>query len=118
MVLPPELIRRIEAYKSILAEVETSSLEDTFESFAQDKNPEREIEVWEHIAHAYLQWCTENSTQDIALKKEVFTVLFGASMGMPFEALRALPSITLLSNQQIEHLLTLMPATPITLHKE
>jgi hypothetical protein len=79
--LPAEMIERITAFKKILADVDTTTLEMTIENFERDQHPEREVEVWERIAGMYQLFLTHNPTDDLATKTEVFRVLLGASMG-------------------------------------
>jgi hypothetical protein len=51
----PNQVRRIEMFKRVLAEHETTSLEDAIANFRRDRTPEREIQVWEKIASTYVE---------------------------------------------------------------
>ena len=51
--LSDELIVRIKAFKDILKEAEPTPLEITIDNFRRDKEPEKEIRVWEKIAKEY-----------------------------------------------------------------
>jgi hypothetical protein len=44
---------RIRTLHTILSEVDTSTLEQTIEDFGKDRNPEKEIRIWEAIATPY-----------------------------------------------------------------
>jgi hypothetical protein len=79
--LPAETIERIAAFKKILADVDTTTLELTVENFKRDQHPENEIDVWERIAKMYQLFLAHNPTNDLATKTEVFRVLLGASIG-------------------------------------
>src|SRR5947209_2190242 len=80
--LPAVMLERIAAFKKILADVDTTTLEATVENFKRDQHPERELGVWERIAKMYQLFLTHNPTDDLATKTEIFRELLGASMGM------------------------------------
>ena len=80
-ILPAELIKRIKLFKSILAEVEPSSLEETIDGFQRDTAPEKEIRIWQRIADVYRASITEQSATDLATKKEILSAILRASMG-------------------------------------
>lgn len=72
---------RVKNYKQVLAEVETSSIEETLNDFQRDLNPENELRVWEKIASAY-QWSViANAGLTQMGKEDVFAVLLGLSTG-------------------------------------
>ena len=79
--LPKKLIERIKLFKGILAEVETSSLEETITNFKRDLYPENEIRIWEKITKYYQSFITENKIEDLAIQKEVFKTILATSMG-------------------------------------
>ncbi len=72
---------RIKAFKAILREVDPTSLETAIDNFKRDTRPEEEIAIWERIANIYQQFLSHNPISDPAIRKEVFAVLIGASMG-------------------------------------
>lgn len=51
--LSSSFIVRIKNYKEKIKEVDTSTLEDTIDSFKRDLHPEAELLVWENIAMLY-----------------------------------------------------------------
>lgn len=80
-VLPDGFIERIRAYKLILSEVETSSLEEAVSNFQRDFEPERELIIWERIALIYQEFITEHLVTSQEAKKDVLVVLLSSSMG-------------------------------------
>ena len=80
--LPESFVKRIRAFKEILAEVETVSLEETLDNFRRDQHPEREIVIWERIASTYQVFVAYNQTKELATKKEVLSVLLRLSTGV------------------------------------
>jgi hypothetical protein len=99
-VLPEDLIRRIKAFKEILADVEEDSLAETEDSFKRDANPEGEIAIWERIAHAYQAFLVHHPTTDRAAKRDVLSVLLAASAGMETRQ-----NVTHLTDEDIDELL-------------
>ena len=99
--LPNEMIERIKAFKGILAEVEPSSLEETIDGFQRDLTPEKEVKIWELIAGVYRGYITEKSLTDLAVKKEVFSVILQVSTGAKENELQ---NIKLLNKEQIENI--------------
>jgi hypothetical protein len=80
-VLPDSLVDRIKAFKAILREVDPTPLETAIDNFKRDTRPEEEIAIWERIASTYQQFLSHNAVSDPAIRKEIFAVLIGASMG-------------------------------------
>jgi len=98
-VLPGDFIERIKAFKKILNDFDTVSLEQTIDNFKRDTNPESELVIWERIASTFELYLSHNPTTDLAIRKDIFAVLLSASMGKEeFE------NIEHLSDQQIKHL--------------
>lgn len=89
--LPDDLLRRIRAFKEILAEVDTTPLADVIDDFRRDVHPEREIAVWEHIANAYQLFLAAHPTAGLLAKHAAFSVLLTASLGMDY---RNIPNLT------------------------
>ena len=100
--LSDEFIKRIKTFKEILVDVEKISLEKTIDSFQRDMHPEREIRIWEHIAKVYQSYISEKNITDLAIKKEVFSVILRTSMGMESGDFS---NIKLLSKEQIESII-------------
>ena len=73
--LAPDLIDRIKAFKLVLGDVETSSLEATIENFQRDMHPEREVEIWERIANVFQTFTTRHAITEFQTRSDVFGVL-------------------------------------------
>ena len=80
-VLPDSFVDRIKAFKAILSDVDPTSLETAIDNFKRDTHPGEEIAIWERIANTYQLFLSRNAVADPAIRKEVFAVLIGASMG-------------------------------------
>ena len=78
-------IERIKDFKSILVDVEEISIEKTLSNFKKEISPEKEIKSWEHIANAYQSYVSQKSIKDLAVKKEVFSIILATSMGVGFK---------------------------------
>jgi hypothetical protein len=98
-VLPSDFIERIKAFKKILSNFDTVSLEQTIDNFKRDTDPESELVIWERIASTFQLDLSHNPTTDSAIRKEIFAVLLSASMGS-----EEYENIKQLSDQQIKHL--------------
>ncbi len=97
--IPDGIIDRIKAYKGILGDVEPSSLEQTIDSFKRDTTPESELVLWERMANTYATYLAHNPTDNPEIKKEIFSVILGVSMGMDdFNRIKHLTS------EQINHI--------------
>lgn len=79
-ILPDGFIERVQTFKQKLTDVEHISLEETVSNFQRDKNPEKELILWERIATAYETFTLKHNISPDA-KKEAFIVLLGTSMG-------------------------------------
>jgi hypothetical protein len=80
-ILPEGFIVRVQKYKEILREVETSSLEEAINNFQRDWHPERELLIWENIANAYELSSKNNPNWTSEEKKKAFGELLLASLG-------------------------------------
>lgn len=79
-VLPGGFIARVQKYKEILQEVETTSLEETVSNFQRDILPERELEVWENISHLYEISVENNPNWTVKDKEKFFGELLTSSL--------------------------------------
>jgi hypothetical protein len=80
-VLPDGFIDRIRNFKQILIDVDETSLEEAVSNFQRDARPERELALWEHLAEKYQVYITRHDISSVEVKKEVFRVLFGFTLG-------------------------------------
>ena len=81
-ILPRGFIERVIRYKAVLGEVENSTIEEAVSNFQKDKNPERELKIWEKIAKTYQSFIEKKKISDFAQKQEVFRFILGKSMGL------------------------------------
>jgi hypothetical protein len=79
-ILPEGFILRVQKYKEILKEVETTSLEETISNFQRDLNPESELAIWENIAYAYQTTNKNYPNLPIEKKKEAFGFILKSSL--------------------------------------
>jgi hypothetical protein len=98
-VLPDDFIERIKAFKKILGDADNASLEQTIDNFKRDTHPENELAIWERIASTFQMFLSHNPTADAAIRKDILSVLIGASTGN-----EEYPNIKHLSDDQIKHL--------------
>jgi hypothetical protein len=98
-VLPESYVDRIKTFKAILSDVDPTSIETAIDNFKRDTHPEEEIAIWERIANTYQLFLSHNAVSDPAIRKEVFAVLIGASMGSEDWS-----NIKKLNNDQINYL--------------
>ncbi len=71
--LGKEFIERVRLYKSKIKEVETSTLEETLDSFKRDLYPQKELKVWEEIANYYSSKVKDNPKMNLKEKRALFT---------------------------------------------
>ena len=83
----------------MLGDVDNSSIEAAVDNFKRDAHPENELVIWERIASTFQTFLSYNQTIDPAVRKDIFAVLVGVSMGM-----EEFPNIRHLSEDQIKHL--------------
>jgi hypothetical protein len=80
VVLPDGFIVRVQKYKEILKEVETSTIEEAISNFQRDLYPETELLIWESIAHCYKIGLETNPKWSIATKKKVFSNILKSTL--------------------------------------
>ena len=76
-----DLIKRIAAYKTILGDTDPASIDDAIDGFRRDLNPEKEIEIWEHITRVYQNFTTYHAITGLGHRREVFRALLVISIG-------------------------------------
>ncbi|MEO8425064.1 MAG: hypothetical protein ABI595_14290 [Actinomycetota bacterium] len=84
-VLTSEQIARIEAFKEILAEHETTSLQHALANFGRDRTPEREIRIWERIARVYEAEVRARPQVNEVERKLLYRVIFACSFDAGME---------------------------------
>jgi hypothetical protein len=78
--LPAELIERIKAYKQILGDADAVSVDEAIDDFRRDLNPEKEVVIWERIAHVFKNF-TERHRISRLDRFEVLRVVLMLSTG-------------------------------------
>jgi hypothetical protein len=81
-VLPDDFIERIKAFKKILGDIDSVSIEQTIDNFKRDADPQSELIIWERIASTFQMYLSHNPTTDSAIRKRILAVLLSASMGI------------------------------------
>ena len=76
--LPDGFIERVQKYKEVLQEIETSSLEESISNFQRDLYPNTELTIWEKIASNYYEGCKNNPKWTLSEKKKLFIRLLKA----------------------------------------
>jgi hypothetical protein len=79
--LPAALIERIKAYKKILGDTDPGSLDAVIDNFKRDLNPDKEVAVWERIAHVFQNFTTGHDITDGGRRREVLRALLILSTG-------------------------------------
>jgi hypothetical protein len=81
LVLPPDFIARVKAFKTKLGDADKFSLEQYIDYFRRDADPEGELAIWERLAGTFELFVAHNPTTG-AIRREVLKVLVGTSLGM------------------------------------
>jgi hypothetical protein len=95
--LPNGYIIRIKGYFYSIGQFFNTSLEESLNCYLYDHHPEREIQTWEIMNVAFLEFVRQEGISDIGLKKEVARQLVAISMGTLYDD-------TTLSVEQLERL--------------
>lgn len=72
--LAPEQLARIKHLQTIFAEVDPTPLDKWVDDFRRDTDPEREIRIYESMAHAYDAYVSSR-TLSLAAKREVYQLV-------------------------------------------
>jgi hypothetical protein len=76
-----DLIKRIRAYKEILGDADPASIDETIDDFCRDRNPEKEIEIWDRIAHVFKNFTEGHQIQERLRRFLVLRALLMISTG-------------------------------------
>jgi hypothetical protein len=79
--LSSDLIKRIQVYKTILGDADPASIDDAIDGFRRDLNPDKEIEIWEHMTRVFQNFTTHHAITDLGHRREVFYALLVISTG-------------------------------------
>src|ERR1700730_5437120 len=86
--LTNEQLVRIRKIQTSLAEVDNSSLGKWIQDFEKDRNPEKDIRVWEFIQAAYKMYCSTHVLAAEAKKEVVGILLLRSATSNQTEILR------------------------------
>ena len=75
------LIKRIEAYKEILGDADQVSVDEAVHGFCRDLNPEKEVEIWERIAHVFKNFVEGHRIRTRLHRMVVLRALLAISAG-------------------------------------
>jgi hypothetical protein len=99
MTLTPGQKARILAFKMMLQEHDKSTLETALRNFESDQHPEREIQIFEHIARVYEAELQARPDADSNQRSLLFLALLSCSFTSDKEELLRLnPDLTALPN--------------------
>ena len=96
--LSEEQLRRIKKLHETFAEVDMSSLEKWIDNFKRDADPDSEIAIWERVANAYRNYCSQRQLT-LEAKGDVFQALVLRSMTADEEAVKTLKLKVLSSDE-------------------
>jgi hypothetical protein len=115
--LTPQQIERLRKLQIALAEVDDTPLAKWIDDFRYDAYPDREIAVFEAIAHAYQAFCAARQ-RTIAQKQDVFALLLDRS-GTTNEDTLKNHKLKVLTLQEAKEALSYYrkPAAPILLRQ-
>jgi hypothetical protein len=108
--LTPAQVARVEALYRTFGEFERSPLEKWIQDFQRDRDPEREIAIYEAMALAYTSFCSRHTLTKEA-REEVYQLVFLRS-GTPDEEVLQRAEIQHLSRSDALEVLRGCPAPP------
>lgn len=112
--LTPEQIQRVATVQKVFAEIDATPLEDWTRDFERDRNPEREIAIYEAMAQAYTAFCARHALSRDA-RLEVFSLLLIRSGSSNEDALARTP-LKHLNRKMARQILKLYSMPPKPLH--
>ena len=117
--LTPGQLTRVQKLQTDLVEVDPSSLDKWVEDFEKDRNPEKEIRVWEAMDAAYHSYCSKHHLSSAAKKDVINILLLRSTTSNETEILkRAQPSV--LSSTEVRAVIASYKgeASPIEVEKK
>jgi hypothetical protein len=109
-MLTPDQMRRIAVLQKTFGDVDPSPFEKWVDDFKRDRDPDREIAIYESMAQAYTSYCTRHLVTTEA-RNEVYTLVLARSGAPDDTVLRGVP-LKVLSREQAEEVLRGYPAPP------
>ena len=109
--LTPAQLERVEKLQKTFADVDPTPLKKWVEDFSRDLNPDRELAIYEGMAHAYSGYCTGRALSQEA-KNDVYAVVMLRSGAPDAEVLPRLKlsALSLDDAKEILRLYTVAPA--------
>lgn len=116
-VLTPSQVNRVKVLNLIFADVFPDDGESWPDSFSRDKNPEHEIEIWEHMAKAFMTIDQIEYFGDRE-KLEAFELLLERSASPPNKVLKKIKRVRL-GEKEARKILNLykLPPRPISIRR-
>ena len=117
--LTTDQLKKIETIQQTFAEVNPSTLEETIDDFKRDQHPDREIESWLAMAHAYGKFTTKHKGLDLNKKTEAYRLILMRSMEDETNA-RAEIGLKYLTDKEVKEIFSYytLEARPITAVKK
>jgi hypothetical protein len=108
--LTPDQMRRIAVLQKTFGDVDPTPIEKWVDDFKRDRDPDREIAIYEAMAQAYTGYCTRHAVTTEA-RIEVYQLVLARSGAPDDVVLREVP-IKVLRREQAEEVLRGYPAPP------
>ncbi len=96
-------LTRIDYLYNTFKEVDPTSKEKWIDDFKRDRNPDKEIEIWEMMANAYNSYCNGKAI-DLNVKKEVFEIVLVRSTLSEMETLKKI-QLKFLNEEQAKQIM-------------
>lgn len=112
--LTTDQMEQIDYVYNVFKEVDTTPIDKWIEDFKRDQNPDREIEIWMMMATAYTSYC-KNKKLDLAVKKEVYSIVLMRSSAPEHEVLNHIKLVHLNEQEALKIMKAYsLEAKPIT----
>lgn len=98
--LTDKQMARIRALQATFLEVDGQTVEQWVDNFKRDANPDKELQIWEHMSKAFRAYCDGKKLSPEA-KKDVFSVVLLRSMSPEQEVLEHVKLKTLSRDEAI-----------------
>jgi hypothetical protein len=108
--LTPEQIERITELQDTFREVDPTPLAEWIDDFKRDREPDREIRIYESMAAAYAGFCSGRSLT-LEAKREVYQLVLMRS-GAPDDEVLARAALKVLTPTDAREILGLYNAPP------
>ena len=79
--LAADLIERIKAYNKKLGDADQVTVDEAVDGFRRDLNPDKEVAIWERIAHIFQHFTDGHQITDEVRRLEILRALLLISTG-------------------------------------